>query len=147
MPARHFSNVLFPLPLRPTIPKNSPFRTPNETSCSARNRSCLARRSGCRARSLSVWMVSSGLTKVLPTPCTTSAAPLTATEDGAGASLREGRRTIRGYRAAQGQTSRQVSVKLQRAQVSVGDAREAARARILACSLAQRAALLLIGDQ
>ena len=28
----HFSSVLLPLPLRPTMPKNSPWRTSNETS-------------------------------------------------------------------------------------------------------------------
>ena len=32
MPARHFSSVLLPLPLRPAIPKNSPWRTSKEMS-------------------------------------------------------------------------------------------------------------------
>jgi hypothetical protein len=32
MPAMHFSSVLLPDPFRPTIPKNSPRRTPIEMS-------------------------------------------------------------------------------------------------------------------
>ncbi len=65
MPARHFSSVLLPLPLRPAIPKNSPRRTSKEMSLSALKVSWRVRRSGCSARSLSVCVRSSGTLKVL----------------------------------------------------------------------------------
>src|ERR1700693_3359645 len=73
MPARHFSSVLLPLPLRPTIPKNSPGATANEMSFSACSCSWRERRSGCSARSLSVWLRSSGILKRLLTPWAASA--------------------------------------------------------------------------
>ena len=38
-PAMHFSSVLLPLPLRPTIPKNSPSAISRETSSTARSSS------------------------------------------------------------------------------------------------------------
>ena len=39
IPARHLSSVLLPLPLRPTMPKNSPSPTSKSTSFSARSSS------------------------------------------------------------------------------------------------------------
>src|ERR1700722_4202503 len=71
MPARHFSSVLLPLPLRPAIAKNSPERTSKEMSRSASKDSWRLRRSGCSARSLRVCTRSSGTRKVLLTPSTT----------------------------------------------------------------------------
>src|ERR1700722_31031 len=71
MPARHFSSVLGPLPLRPAIAKNSPERTSKEMSRSASKDSWRLRRSGCSARSLRVCTRSSGTRKVLLTPSTT----------------------------------------------------------------------------
>ena len=70
-------SVLLPLPLRPTIPKNSPLPTLSETSCSASRRSKLRRRSGCTTRSFSVWTCSCGRRKAFETPST-----LTATSSG-----------------------------------------------------------------
>src|SRR6201996_49172 len=60
MPARHLSKVLFPLPLRPTIPKNSPGATSRLTSQTASSTSKVRDRNACRARSLSVWYCSWG---------------------------------------------------------------------------------------
>src|SRR4051794_32252627 len=76
MPARHFSSVLLPEPLRPTIPKNSPASTVNETSCSASNSDERSLRNGCSARSLSVCIRSVGIWKALPTSLTTTAGGL-----------------------------------------------------------------------
>src|SRR5215211_397584 len=75
MPAMHLSNVLLPEPLRPTIPKNSPAPTSNDTSLSARKVSCSERRKGCSARSLNVWTRSFGSENVFETPSTTTAGP------------------------------------------------------------------------
>src|SRR3954465_11488782 len=76
MPARHFSSVLLPEPLRPTIPKNSPFGTTNETSSRAWRRSKRARLKGWTARSLSVETFSWGSRKAFETPSTTTAGAL-----------------------------------------------------------------------
>src|SRR3954467_149692 len=73
MPAMSLSSVDLPEPLRPTTPKNSPFSTENETSCSACRTSLRARRNGCSARSLSVWMTSCGISNCFETPSTTTA--------------------------------------------------------------------------
>src|SRR5437764_1826595 len=73
MPAMHLSSVLLPEPFRPTMPKNSPGGTANETSLSASKRSWPARRSGWSARSFSVWICSRGMLKVFDTPSTTTA--------------------------------------------------------------------------
>src|SRR5438874_11630449 len=73
MPAMHLSSVLLPDPFRPTMPKNSPGGTANETSFSASKRSWPARRSGWSARSFSVWICSRGMLKVFDTPSTTTA--------------------------------------------------------------------------
>src|SRR5215218_4843838 len=54
MPARHFSSVLLPEPLRPTIPKNSPSLIDADTSSSARSSSKVRLWKGCNARSLNV---------------------------------------------------------------------------------------------
>src|SRR5215210_2943931 len=75
MPAMHLSNVLLPEPLRPTIPKNSPAPTSNDTPLSARKVSCSERRRGCSARSLNVWTRSLGSENVFETPSTTTAGP------------------------------------------------------------------------
>jgi hypothetical protein len=66
-------SVLLPLPLRPTIPKNSPRPTVKETSLSASRRSKLRLRSGWTTRSLSVWTCSWGRRKVFETPSTLTA--------------------------------------------------------------------------
>src|SRR4051794_1529699 len=47
------SRVLLPEPLRPTIPKNSPLRTSNDTPCSARSSRYSMRVNGWVTRSLS----------------------------------------------------------------------------------------------
>src|SRR5829696_2921487 len=73
MPAMHLSRVDFPDPLRPTIPKNSPWGTEKEMSSSARRRSKRWRRSGWSARSLSVWTRSRGSEKVLEALATMTA--------------------------------------------------------------------------
>src|SRR3954453_12725637 len=73
MPAMHFSSVDLPEPLRPTTPKNSPFSTENDTSCSACRTSLRDRRKGCRARSLSVWLTSRGISNFFETSSTTTA--------------------------------------------------------------------------
>src|SRR5919199_2985237 len=73
MPPRHFSSVLLPEPLRPTIPKNSPGCTENETSRSATMSDPPRRRSGCSARSLSVCTRSLGMKKRFATPSTRTA--------------------------------------------------------------------------
>jgi len=54
MPARHFSSVLLPDPLRPTMPKNSPSPISTETSLTASSTSNVVERNGCSIRSLSV---------------------------------------------------------------------------------------------
>src|SRR5215217_876132 len=54
MPARHLSSVLFPEPLRPTIPKNSPSAISKVMSSTARSVSYVAVCSGWSTRSLSV---------------------------------------------------------------------------------------------
>src|SRR5215218_8566565 len=73
MPARHFSNVDLPDPFRPTIPKNSPGSTANETPRSACSSSERPRRNGCSARSLSVWTRSRGIRNDLLTSFTSTA--------------------------------------------------------------------------
>src|SRR5919202_2626271 len=93
IPPRHFSSVLLPEPLRPTIPKNSPGCTENDTSRSATMSDPPRRRSGCSARSLSVCTRSLGMKKRFATPSTRTAgsasgAALTRSE----ASARGGRR-------------------------------------------------------
>src|SRR5919197_4038335 len=77
MPARHFSSVDLPEPLRPTMPKNSPRSTAKETSRSARSSSWPARRKGCTARSLSVCTCSRGIRNALETSSTTTAGDAT----------------------------------------------------------------------
>src|SRR3954471_10412782 len=72
MPAMSLSSVDLPEPLRPTTPKNSPFCTENDTSCSACSVSLRARRNGCSARSLSVWLTSCGISNFFETPSTTT---------------------------------------------------------------------------
>ena len=62
-----FMSVLLPLPLRPTMPKNSPVRTSTETSRSACRRSA-PRAQGWTTRSFSVWTCSWGRRKALLTP-------------------------------------------------------------------------------
>src|SRR5215207_187721 len=69
----HFSNVLLPDPLRPTMPKNSPRGTEKETSCSACSRSAPVRLNGCIARSFSVVICSWGISKDFETPSTSTA--------------------------------------------------------------------------
>src|SRR3954470_1552992 len=73
MPARHFSSVDFPEPLRPTMPKNSPSSTANETASSAWSFSWPIRRNGWSARSLSVWTRSCGRRNDFETPSTATA--------------------------------------------------------------------------
>src|SRR5690348_8708398 len=63
----HFSNVLLPLPLRPTIPKNSPCPTSSEMLLTACSSSYEVLRSGCSTRSLSVEYCWWGMRKVLLT--------------------------------------------------------------------------------
>ena len=53
-PARHFSSVLLPEPLRPTMPKNSPAAMSTLTSFTARSSSKVRDANGCSARSFSV---------------------------------------------------------------------------------------------
>src|ERR1039458_5772345 len=114
MPAMHFSSVLLPLPLRPTMPKNSPGRTAKEMSFSAYRSSWRERRSGCSARSLSVWLRSSGILKRLWTPSTANAGrPWTAVCSGGmvtggyseGARRSAGDRSGRSVRAAAERTA------------------------------------------
>src|SRR5262245_38789161 len=73
MPARHLSSVLLPLPLRPTIPKNSPALTSKLTSFSASSSSYVLDAKGCRARSLSVVYCWCGRRKLLLTARTATA--------------------------------------------------------------------------
>src|SRR5919202_5213551 len=107
MPPRHFSSVLLPEPLRPTIPKNSPGWTANDTSRSATMSVPPRRRNGCSARSFSVCTRSLGMKKRLATPSTRTAgsaseAALTRSEASAaeaaarGGSLRSLVREVRG---------------------------------------------------
>ena len=64
MLARIFSSVLFPEPLRPTIPKNSPLRTSKETSVErAAARGSPGAENGWTARSLNVSIRCSGMRK------------------------------------------------------------------------------------
>src|SRR5919198_2900563 len=77
MPARHFSSVDLPEPLRPTMPKNSPRSTAKETSRSARSSSWPPRRNGGTARSLSVCTCSRGIRNALETSSTTTAGDAT----------------------------------------------------------------------
>ena len=65
-----FSSVLLPEPLRPTIPRNSPWWTSNETSRSARCSRYSIRRSGCVARSLNESTRWVGMRNVFSTPRT-----------------------------------------------------------------------------
>ena len=74
MPARHFSSVLLPLPLRPTMPKNSPWRTSKETSRKASSSLWRALARGCRMRSLSVVACWCGIEKVFESESTATAA-------------------------------------------------------------------------
>src|SRR6478672_4833284 len=62
-----FSSVLLPEPLRPTMPKNSPWWTSKVTSRSAMSCRYSRRRSGCSARSLKLSIGCSGMRKALPT--------------------------------------------------------------------------------
>src|SRR3954447_2471344 len=73
MPPRHFSSVLFPLPLRPTMPNASPVETSKLTSRRASSRSYVIRRNGCSARSLSVCTCWWGSSKTFETPSTRTA--------------------------------------------------------------------------
>src|SRR5919197_1264291 len=73
MPARHLSRVDLPLPLRPTIPKNSPLATSKDTSRSAGNCSVPLLRRGCSTRSLSVCVRSCGRRNVFETFSTVTA--------------------------------------------------------------------------
>src|ERR671936_1328433 len=75
MPARIRSNVLFPLPFGPTMPKNSPASTENETSLSASFRSYVVRRNGCRKYSLKYCRCSCGIRNDFETPLTSIAGP------------------------------------------------------------------------
>ncbi len=68
MPARTFSSVDLPLPLRPMMPKQVPVATSNETSCSASKRSRPTRRKPLATHSRSVSRFSCGSVKVLVTP-------------------------------------------------------------------------------
>src|SRR3954452_4424923 len=98
MPARHFSSVLLPDPLRPTMPKKSPCSTWKETSRRATRSSALRRRSGCSARSLSVWTRSAGMRKRLPTFSTRTAGSASAralTTDEASGRARRDPRSLR----------------------------------------------------
>src|SRR5262249_39649095 len=63
----HFSSVLLPLPLRPTIPKNSPRNTSTLTSSTAWSTSNRRVRKGWSARSFSVWYCSCGSRKLFET--------------------------------------------------------------------------------
>src|SRR5919204_374691 len=65
-----FSSVLLPEPLRPTIPKNSPWWTSKVTPRSARSSRKSPWRSGCRARSLKESTRCSGIRNVLRTSWT-----------------------------------------------------------------------------
>src|SRR4051794_2233641 len=73
MAAMHFSNVDLPLPLRPTMPKNSPDWTAKLTSLSAGRGVAPWPRKGWSTRSLSVWTRSCGRRKVFETPSTKTA--------------------------------------------------------------------------
>src|SRR5215217_4725040 len=73
MPAMHLRRVLLPDPLRPTMPKNSPGSTANDTSFRALKWSYDDRRNGCIARSLSVETRSCGIRNVFETPSTATA--------------------------------------------------------------------------
>src|SRR3954470_6014603 len=75
MPARHFISVVLPLPLRPTIPKNSPERMSVDTALSASSVSSERVRSGCSTRSLSVCTCSCGSRNVFETSRTANATP------------------------------------------------------------------------
>src|ERR1700722_3001807 len=72
MPARHFSSVDLPEPLRPTMPKNSPGCTAKETPRKAAKVSLPPPRRGWSTRSLSVLTCSRGISKLLWTPSTTT---------------------------------------------------------------------------
>ena len=65
MPAMHFSSVLLPLPLLPTIPKNSPSAISTLTSSTACSVSAMRVRSGWSAFSLRVRAFSRGSRKLL----------------------------------------------------------------------------------
>src|SRR3954470_8934431 len=73
MPPRHFSSVLLPEPLRPTMPKNSPGSTLNDTSRRATMSDPPRLRSGCSARSLRVCTRSRGMKNRFATPSTRTA--------------------------------------------------------------------------
>src|SRR3954466_14816754 len=68
MLARILSRVLFPDPLRPTMPKNSPWRTSKEMSCRTRCSRYSTRESGCATRSLRESMRCAGIRNVLSIP-------------------------------------------------------------------------------
>ena len=70
----HFNSVLLPLPLRPTIPKNSPWAISREMSLTACSSSYSVERNGCSARSFSVEYCWWGSRKVLLTFSTEIAA-------------------------------------------------------------------------
>src|ERR1700751_6006993 len=69
----HFSSVLLPLPLRPTMPKNSPCAISTLTSWTAFSSSYSVLRNGCSTRSLSVEYCWWGSRNVLLTPLTDTA--------------------------------------------------------------------------
>ncbi len=73
MPAMHFSSVLLPLPLRPTIPKNSPWAMSKLMSWTACSSSYSVLRNGCSTRSLSVEYCWCGSLNVLLAACTETA--------------------------------------------------------------------------
>ena len=87
MPPMHLRSVLLPEPLRPTMPKNSPFSTEKETPRSASRWSTSRLRKGWRTRSLSVWVASCGRRNAFWASTTVTAAllsrdKLTSTDQG-----------------------------------------------------------------
>src|SRR3954447_11676745 len=85
----HFSSVLLPLPLRPTMPKNSPLAISKLTSWTAFSSLYSVERKGCRTRSLSVEYCWWGSRNVLLTPCTEIAGASVGAQVVAGAESRE----------------------------------------------------------
>src|SRR4051794_18501511 len=100
----HLSSVDLPEPLRPTMPKNSPCATSNDTPRSACRSSCPDESKGCRTRSLRVLTRRWGRRKVFETwftvtvgapPVVAPAAPGRSAVVGTRVTLAAGRRRAR----------------------------------------------------
>src|SRR5437763_5586145 len=92
MRAKHFSSVLFPLPLRPTIPNASPWATVKLTSRSAGRASYLGGAKGWTTRSWSVEYFSWGRRNALFTRrADTAAAAVTPCVEGSSVVWASGR--------------------------------------------------------